>query len=80
MMIPPRIDARWISSLGDTDLLVAEQTLHDDFRVRERKEKALRGARYVLLHGPSALVDSWLRWLLVSNAARARGLSVHHPA
>ncbi|HEV8447416.1 MAG TPA: hypothetical protein VGQ44_11360 [Gemmatimonadaceae bacterium] len=78
MMIPPRVDARWISTLGDTDLLVAERALHDDFRLREQKEKALRGGRYVLLNGPSTLVDAWQRWLLVSNAARARGLSVRH--
>lgn len=76
MMIPQRVDARWISSLGDTDLLVAEETLHEDFRVHERTEKARSGGRYQLLDGPSALVNAWLRWLLVSNAARTRGLSV----
>jgi hypothetical protein len=78
MMIPFRVDARWISSLGDTDLLVAEETLHEDFRVQERTEKTRSGGRYMLLNGPSALVNAWLRWLLVSNAARTRGLSVHH--
>jgi hypothetical protein len=76
MMIPPRVDARWISSLGDTDLLVAEETLHDDFRTHEKTERARSGGRYMLLNGPSTLVNAWLRWLLVSNAARARGLSV----
>ncbi len=76
MMIPPRVDARWISTLGDTDLLVAEESLHDDFRVQERTERVRTGGRYMLLNGPSALVNAWLRWLLVSNAARARGLSV----
>ena len=77
MMIPFRVDSRWISTLGNTDLLAAEQTLHEDFRVQERTEKTRSGGRYMLLNGPPALVNAWLRWLLVSNAARARGLAVH---
>ena len=80
MMLPLRVDARWISSLADTDLLVAEDALHEDFRVQERTEKARSGGRYMLLNGPSGLVNAWLRWLLVSNAARTRGLSVHRHA
>lgn len=76
MMIPLRVDARWISTLGDTDLLVAETTLHQEFRVEEQTEKERCGGRYMLLNGPAPLVNAWLRWLLVSNAARARGLSV----
>jgi hypothetical protein len=77
MIIPFRVDARWISSLDDTNLLTAEQTLHEDFRLHERTEKDRSGARYMLLNGPSPLVNAWLRWLLVSNAARTRGLVVH---
>lgn len=78
MIIPTRVDARWISSLDDASLLTAELTLHEDFRLHERTERARSGARYALLNGPSTLVNAWLRWLLVNNAARSRGLVVHH--
>jgi len=78
MIIPVRVDARWISSLDNANLLSAELTLHEDFRLHERTEKARSGARYMLLNGPSNLVNAWLRWLLVSNAASSRGLAVHH--
>jgi hypothetical protein len=32
----------------------------------------------MLLNGPPPLVNAWLRWLLVSNATRARGLVTNH--
>lgn len=78
MKIPDRVNANWISTLGDKDLLLAERKLHADFQVHEKSEKARSGARYMLLNGPSPLVNAWLRWLLVSNATRARGLVTTH--
>jgi hypothetical protein len=76
--IPERINARWIATLGDDQLVKAEATLHADFREKETVEKKRTGARYVLLQGPPPLVNAWLRWLLVSNATRDRGLVVNH--
>lgn len=78
MTIPDRITARWIATLGDDQLVKAEATLHADFREREAMEKQRAGSRYVLLQGPQPLVTVWLRWLLVSNATRDRGLVVNH--
>lgn len=79
MTIPNHIDARWIETLANEQLVVAEATLHAEFREREVEEKRRRGARYVLLQGPTELVTAWHRWLLVSNATRSRGLVVNHP-
>ncbi len=76
MNIPDHVDARWIATLGDDQLLKVEARLHGDFREREAAEKQRAGARYVLLQGPPTLVNAWLRWLLVSNATRTRGLAV----
>jgi hypothetical protein len=76
--IPDRINAHWIATLGDDQLVKAEAKLHADFREKETAEKKRTGARYVLLQGPPPLVNAWLRWLLVSNATRDRGLVVNH--
>ena len=80
MTIPDRIDARWIATLADEQLIKAESTLHADFHRQEVAEKKRTGSRYVLLQGPPLLVNAWLRWLLVSNATRTRGLVVNHQA
>ena len=76
MNIPERINARWIATLADEQLVTAEAELHATFRANERTEKARSGPRYMLLQGPAALVNSWQRWLLVSNETRSRGLVV----
>lgn len=78
MTIPDNINARWIETLADEQLVKAEATLHADFQVKEKAEKQRAGARYVLLQGPPPLVNAWLKWLLVSNATRTRGLVVNH--
>lgn len=78
MTIPDRVDARWIATLGDSQLVKAEAHLHKAFRVHEKAEKQRSGARYMLLQGPPMLVNAYLQWLLVSDAARTRGLVVHH--
>lgn len=78
MKIPDLVNARWIATLGDDQLISAEAELHAVFFRQESTEKARSGARYMLLHGSSDLVNAWQRWLLVSNETRSRGLVVHH--
>jgi hypothetical protein len=80
MKIPDRIDARWIATLVDDELVAADADLHAHFRRHESAEKTRSGARYVLLQGPSDLVNAWQRWRLVNNETRRRGLVVHHRA
>lgn len=80
MNIPDYINARWIATLGDEQLMTAEAELHAKFRAAERAEKDRSGARYMLLQGPAALVTAWQRWLLVSNETRNRGLVVQRRA
>lgn len=77
MDIPDRINARWIATLGNDQLVKAEAELHAVFHKHEVIEKSRSGPRYVLLQGPAALVTAWHRWLLVSNETRHRGLVVH---
>jgi hypothetical protein len=78
MTIPAHINARWIGTLDDAQLVAAETTLHATFRELEISEKSRAGARYVLLQGSAALVSAWHRWLLVNNEVRARGLAIRH--
>ena len=79
MTIPGSVNARWIATLGDDQLVKAEATLHKVFRTQEKSQKQRSGARYVLLQGPPTLVNAYLQWLLVSDAARTRGIVVRHP-
>jgi hypothetical protein len=80
MKIPDRINARWIDTLVDDQLITAEAQLHAVFRRQESVEKTRTGTRYMLLQGPADLVNAWQRWLLVNNETRSRGLVVHHRA
>ena len=80
MNIPQHIDARWIATLQDDQLMTVEAQLHATFHAQERTERARSGARYMLLQGPAALVTAWHRWLLVNNETRSRGLVVHRRA
>ena len=77
MPIPERVNAGWIATLDDEALKDAEFQLHAVFLKQETLEKQRRGVRYAVLEGPELLVNAWLRWLLVSNEARTRGLVVH---
>ena len=77
MTIPEKVDASWIATLGNDRLLKAETQLHATFQKEEIAEKKRKGANYTMLRGPQSLVDAWLRWLLVNNATRTRGLVVH---
>lgn len=80
MKIPDHVTARWISTLGDDQLIKTEAQLHTVFREHERSEKSRSGARYMLLQGPPALVSAWHRWVLANNETRNRGLVVRHTA
>jgi hypothetical protein len=76
MNIPDHVNARWIATLDDDQLVAAEAELHATFRSCERVEKQRSGARYMLLQGPPTLVSAWHRWVLVSNETRSRRLAV----
>lgn len=78
MKIPDHVNSRWIATLGNDQLVEAEAQLHAVFHRRESVEKARSGSRYMLLQGPSELVNAWQRWLLVNNETRTRGLFVRH--
>lgn len=80
MTVPDRVTAGWIATLPDGQLMSVESRLHSEFVDEESQEKARRGDRYALLQGPPALVNAWLRWQMVSNEARSRGLLVRHRA
>lgn len=80
MKIPDHINARWMDTLVDDQLVTAEAELHAVFRRQESAEKTRAGPRYILLQGPSALVNAWQRWLMVNNETRSRGLFVRHRA
>jgi hypothetical protein len=76
MKIPESIDARWIATLANEQLVTAEAQLHTIFRKHETAEKARSGARYMLLQGPPPLLDAWHRWSMVSNETRTRNLVI----
>ncbi len=80
MTIPDYINGRWIATLRNDQLIKAEAQLHAVFRRQESTEKARCGSRYVLLQGPSDLVNAWQRWLLLNNETRSRGLLTAHRA
>lgn len=74
--MPAHVNARWIATLGDAQLVAAEAQLYADFRKRETAERSRAGDRYMLLQGPSELVNAWQDWTLLNNATRARGVTV----
>jgi hypothetical protein len=74
MTIPDRITARWISTLSNDELQNAERVLHGSFSQAETSEKARLGRAYSLMRGPETLTNAWLRWSMVCNATRDRGL------
>jgi hypothetical protein len=73
--VPTRINAAWIGTLSDTDLLAMETELHNRFEDIERAEKRLRGAKYDLVRGSEELINAWDRWSRVNNATRVRNLA-----
>ena len=74
MRVPEMVNAAWIESLADEQLLEAEAKLHAVFAVQEKREKARAGDRYSMLRGPQPLVAAWHRWLMVNNEALHRGI------
>lgn len=77
MVLPHKINSSWIATLGNAQLLEAESALHRIFVDEEVAEKRRAGSRYTMLRGPESLVTAWHRWLLVSNATKTRGITVH---
>ena len=80
MRLPDTINADWIDSLSDQELEQAESQLHVSFRTEETAEKKRRGDHYSTMRWPAPLTAAWLRWSLVCNAARARGVRMRHRA
>lgn len=78
MVVPDRVTADWIATLGNGQLEIVESRLHTELRDQETLERSRCGSRYALLQGPATLVNAWLKWQLVSNEARSRGLLIHH--
>jgi hypothetical protein len=78
--IPDHINANWIATLADDQLVIAEAELHAIFHKEEVSEKHRSGGRYKLLQGSPALINAWHRWTMLSNATRRRGLLARHPA
>ena len=75
MELPERPTAKWMDSLTDSDLLLAESSLHQAFFSLEREQKALLGDKYELMRGPAELMAAWDRWTRVNTATRSRGLN-----
>lgn len=80
MTIPSHVNARWIATLGDDQLIAAEAQLYAAFKTREVAERSRAGSRYVLLQGPAALVNAWHQWALLNHETRARGVNVSRSA
>ncbi|HEU4995311.1 MAG TPA: hypothetical protein VFT29_10850 [Gemmatimonadaceae bacterium] len=76
MRIPDMVNAQWIATLADEQLIAAEAKLHVEFFKEESAEKKRCGSRYSMLEGPATLVNAWHRWLMVNNETRERGLLV----
>lgn len=72
MVVPEKVNARWIASLATAQLIEAESLLRVEFVTQELAEKQRAGSRYTMLGGPESLVRAWLRWLLVSNETYVR--------
>ena len=80
MTLPSILNSRWLATLQNNQLVEVEAQLYADFHTREVAEKSRAGSRYILLQGPSALVNAWQQWLLVNNEARARGVTIRRGA
>ena len=79
MTVPNYVTADWMATLGNARLMTVESRLHSDFITEDNHEGQRSGARYALLQGPAALVNAWLKWQMVSNEARSRGLLIRRP-
>ena len=77
MILPDKVNGRWMASLDTAQLIEAESLLRADFEEQETAEKRRAGSRYTMLRGPESLVRAWLRWLLVNNETNTRGVMIH---
>ena len=77
MILPDKVNGRWIASLDIAQLIEAESLLRAEFEKQETAEKRRAGSRYTMLRGPESLVRAWLRWLLVNNETSTRGVLIH---
>jgi hypothetical protein len=80
MLIPDRVNTKWLGTLDDVAVVEAESDLHADFNTKDAAEKVRRGTSYRLLQGPSTLVDAWMRWQLVNKETVRRGLVIRRRA
>ncbi len=78
-VLPDRVNAAWIETLSDDDLLDVEERVHKTFSTLERREKKLRGDRFQLMRGPEELLNAWDRWSRLLNATRERSLKPRRP-
>ena len=78
MELPERINASWVESLADADLVRIESQLHDVFNLAETEERRVQGGKYSLTRGSAELMLAWQRWNMVSLATRARGLHARY--
>ena len=76
---PETINAPWIGTLTDDDLVDVEGRLHTQFSVLERRAKKLLGAHYDMFRGSADLLRAWDRWSRVHTATRARHLHPRRP-
>lgn len=74
MKLPDSMNGSWMESLSDDELRGAEGELHARFARLDRAERARAGETYNLMRGPEELTSAWMRWSMVSNEAKARGL------
>jgi hypothetical protein len=73
-VVPERIDAAWISTLADEDIIAIEARLQARFAILDSREKKLRGQSYNLMRGPADLVLAWDRWSRIRSARQSRKL------
>jgi hypothetical protein len=76
MLLPEKVNSRWIATLANDQLVEAEAQLHDVFLREEAAEKRRAGGRYTMLRGPESLISAWNRWVLVRNATESRGVGL----
>lgn len=80
MILPDKVNGRWMASLDTAQLIEAESLLRAAFEEQETAEKRRAGSRYTMLRGPESLVRAWLRWLLVNSETSTRGVRIHRLA
>jgi hypothetical protein len=78
--VPEYINAAWVDSLTDADILDIEARLHKRYSLIERRERKAQGDSYSLFRGSADLLKAWDRWSRISGATRARRLRIRRVA